>query len=153
MYSTKIIYFYNATQLPRRKKMSIKLSQQHGVNPSLICCVWCGESKGVALVGRLPNDAKAPDKIIENYEPCDKCLEIFSQGVLIVETTDTPPFPNAPPIGKGEGIDRYPTGRHAVVRPEAIYELIDDKAIADGVVASGRAIVSTETYNTIIPQE
>lgn len=99
------------------------VSPKHGVNPSMELCFWCGEVKGIALLGKLKGDAEAPKEIVLNYEPCDKCKELFEQGILIVEVTTTPmqqdklPFqhnPNEPPI--------YPTGRHLVLKPEALAE-------------------------------
>jgi hypothetical protein len=37
-------------------KDSIRLSEKHGVNPSLMLCFYCGEASGVALLGRLKGD-------------------------------------------------------------------------------------------------
>ena len=51
---------------------SIKISPKYGVNPSLINCFFCGESKGIALMGKLKNDAEAPKECVMDYEPCDK---------------------------------------------------------------------------------
>lgn len=52
----------------------IRLSKKHGVNPSLLKCIMCGESIGVALMGRLKDDAEAPSECI-NGDICDKCNE------------------------------------------------------------------------------
>ena len=74
----------------------IKLSPNHGVNPSLDMCFWCGESKGILLLGQLENDVEAPREMLTSYEPCDKCAELFTQGVHIIEVTtndnDIPPI-------------------------------------------------------------
>lgn len=55
---------------------SILLSNKHGVNPSLMVCPCCGESTGVALCGRLPDDAEAPRSMLD-LEPCGKCRSEF----------------------------------------------------------------------------
>lgn len=65
--------------------MSIKLSPKYGVNPSCSICFFCGESKELLLLGRLPGDKEAPNKQVYNFEPCDNCKEKFKQGFLLIE--------------------------------------------------------------------
>lgn len=55
-------------------KESIRVSEKHGVNPSMTYCAICGESIGLALHGRLPGDAQAPRDIPDD-SPCDKCCK------------------------------------------------------------------------------
>lgn len=73
--------------------MSIRLSEKHGVNPSLDLCFLCNEPKGVALLGRLPGDAEAPRQAVFDEEPCDKCLEWMKQGIILisVDESQSPP--------------------------------------------------------------
>ena len=81
------------------EKDSITLSPKHGVNPSLLHCECCGKEIGVALLGKLKDDAKAPRDIYQGL--CDKCQEVVDQGgVLILEVRD----------GE-EGNNPYRTGR------------------------------------------
>ena len=67
-------------------KDSIRLSEKHGVNPSLITCFQCNKDTGVALLGRLPNDKGAPRSIPDNKlcDTCEKeyilCLEVESEA-------------------------------------------------------------------------
>ena len=96
----------------------IKLSKKHGVNPTITLCFWCGESKGIALLGKLPNDAEAPKEAVIDYEPCDKCKELWNQGIPVVEVSETPINKTQSPITTNPTV--YPTGRHAVVKPEAL---------------------------------
>lgn len=65
--------------------MSIKLSQKYGVNPAMNICFFCGETKELLLLGRLPGDEKAPREVCTNLEPCDVCKEKFKEGILIIE--------------------------------------------------------------------
>lgn len=65
--------------------MNIPLSQKHGVNPSLMQCYFCGKEKGIALLGRLPNDKEAPRRGVYDTEPCDDCRKMMEVGVLRVE--------------------------------------------------------------------
>lgn len=70
----------------------------------------------VTLVIRKGEDFEAPHYVVLDYEPCDCCKDKFSQGVLFIEVTETQPNDNRPPISKGV----YPTGRHVVVKREAV---------------------------------
>lgn len=93
---------------------SIRISEKHGLNPSLSTCAWCGREKGeIVLFGRLKNDAEAPRKAIVDYEPCDTCKKQWQTGVTVIEVTRIPPTDGRPMISK----DIYPTGRLVVVKP------------------------------------
>ena len=95
----------------------IRISEKHGVNPSLIKCFFCGEDKGIALLGKLKGDAQAPMSGVFDYEPCDKCKAIMDQGVTIFEA-DTKPFrDNQPPF---DGNNNYISGRYVVIKREAV---------------------------------
>ena len=93
----------------------IPVSEKHGLNPTLGVCFWCGKHTGeIALLGKLPNDAKAPKEMVLNYDPCDECIKQFNSGVLVIEVTQNGEK-NQPPIKD----TFYPTGRYVVMRPEA----------------------------------
>ena len=64
--------------------MGLRLSEKYGVNPSLMCCIICGEATGVALLGH--NDGKeAPRKMTGPGEICDSCRGAhLSNGTLLM---------------------------------------------------------------------
>jgi len=68
--------------------MNIRLSEKHGLNPSVELCFICGESKSVMLFGRMRNDEEAPRQAVMNHEPCDKCKKIMEEGVILIEVKD-----------------------------------------------------------------
>lgn len=69
------------------KKDSIALSPKHGVNPSVCNCICCGNSYGVALLGKLKGDKEAPKEIYEGL--CPDCEGVIKQGgVMIIEVKD-----------------------------------------------------------------
>ena len=117
-----------------RKDKGIELSPKHGANPSLDMCFWCGKPRGVALIGRIrrkggdgeaaDNDAEAPREICTSIEPCEDCRRKFATGVHFIEVSpDGSRFGDSPrwALGKdNEGRTVYPTGRWAVVRPQAL---------------------------------
>ena len=81
---------------------TIRLSEEHGVNPTLLCCPLCGIDTGVALIGKLPGDEQAPRRS-SDVGPCDECSDLMKQGFLFVEVDG----------------DHY-TGNKWVVRSEVI---------------------------------
>ena len=90
---------------------SIKLSKKHGVNPTIPICFWCGKEKNeVALLGELKGDAEAPKHVIVDYEPCDKCKELFSKGIQIIGVVDQPIVDGMFPIVVDGDVELYPGG-------------------------------------------
>lgn len=51
--------------------MNIRLSDKHGVNPSVGLCFICGESHSVLLYGKLKGDAEAPRETVHGF--CKQC--------------------------------------------------------------------------------
>ena len=130
--------------------MGIRLSKEHGVNPSKQVCFFCGEVKGLLLLGKLKGDAKAPDKMLIDYEPCDDCKEKFKQGILWIEASPEPIAPNQAPIADGA----YPTGRWTVTTEATIDKLEalsggHAKAFTDVVRSKRKAVVDLQLYKII----
>jgi hypothetical protein len=130
----------------------IPISKKHGLNPSISLCFWCGEECGIALLGRLPDDIKAPKHCLLDYTPCKNCQKIFKQGGLIVEC-DTKPLSSLsgqPPIQD----NLYPTGRFAVLKLESLKHLVSQLTLSDerkqSILKQNRLIVSTEFFSTYI---
>ena len=97
---------------------SIKISEKHGVNPTMPLCFFCGEEKNeIVLLGKLPGDVEAPRHmwIPGDYEPCEKCKEKWAQGVALIEVTDHENFEKQPPLYDGV----YLTDKVAVIKEEA----------------------------------
>lgn len=92
---------------------SIKLSPEHGLNPTIPICFWCGKEKNeIALMGKInKNDDAAPRRIIMDYEPCEHCKDIFSKGIHVIGVTEEPMVQGMFPIViKDENTKLYPTG-------------------------------------------
>ena len=53
------------------KNNDILLSPKHGLNPSILPCICCGEDYGIALLGKLKGDKEAPKEISQGL--CPKC--------------------------------------------------------------------------------
>lgn len=69
--------------------MAIKLSEKHGLNPSISICFFCGKEKNeLVLPGRLKGDVEAPKKAIWSMEPCDDCRKYMAEGVMLCVVKD-----------------------------------------------------------------
>jgi len=105
--------------------MSLKPSNEHGVNPSVEVCRICGEDMGVALFGHITKKqaeamyeagldvaqeagVEAPRTVCLG-NVCDQCKEWMKEGVILISIRD----------GE-EGENPYRTGKLAVVKDESI---------------------------------
>ena len=88
--------------------MGIRLSEKHGLNPSMSICFFCGGEKNELVIpGRLKGDMEAPRKAVWSYEPCDTCRKHMEEGVMVCIVKD----------GSGPK-NPYRTGRLLVIRDE-----------------------------------
>ncbi len=112
----------------------IRLSEKHGVNPSVGVCFWCGRDNGtVVLPGLLPDDAEAPRRAVWDWEPCDVCIEDRSQGITFEEHTE----------------DRAPTGRWVVVKEEAVPGIINDTFLLASVLEQRVVHTDPEAFEMV----
>ena len=135
---------------PLKGSGSIKVSPQHGLNPALDLCPWCGEARGVALLGRLPDDKEAPRSLCTSMEPCDKCRAEMDKGITFFEATPKPNGSSFPEAQKGV----YPTGNWCVVVPAAVEKLFDEP-FRQQVLDKKAAFLDSELYTAFFgaPQD
>jgi len=112
--------------------MNLKVSQKHGVNPSLDHCFYCGRSTGIALLGKLPGDKEAPRNICSNKEPCEECKAHMKLGVMLVQ------------VGDGGEKDPQPTGRLVVVKDEVIGRMITPPSLAAQIIQKRLCFIPKE---------
>lgn len=98
----------------------IRLSEKHGVNPSLMLCFYCGEASGVALLGRLRDDEAAPRQGVYDMEPCPTCKEYMAQGVILIGVDEKLSTDTQNP---------YRTGRFAVMKDDAVRRLFTPETV------------------------
>ena len=117
---------------------SITLSKEHGVNPTIPVCFFCGEPRNeVALLGKLKDDKEASMYSIIDYEPCESCKEKMSYGVTLIGVVDKQPEDNRPPV-KASNLenDLYPTGSWCVITVDdfcEIFEVEDKESIPNAI--------------------
>ena len=125
------------------KLSGIRLSEEHGVNPSVDHCFFCGEDYAVALFGKLKGDVAAPHSVCTGGI-CDRCEKVREQGgVFLIE------------INSEDGGKENPrrTGRMCALKEEAIHELFQPAELAETVVKKGMAYVEEGVLDKIgIPE-
>lgn len=67
--------------------MSLKISKEHGVNPSVMVCFACQRDTGVALLG--VNGGKEAPRYMYDQNLCKECTGIIKGGgVILLEVKD-----------------------------------------------------------------
>lgn len=134
------------------RRDEIVLSKKYGVNPSMSMCFFCGEIKGIALMGYISNknheDIEAPSKCITDYEPCEQCKENMNLGITLIEVTTTQPVDNRPPLTAKGDTQVYPTGRWSVLTEEGA-----KKVFKQDYEAGQKLFVDPELFNMLMPNE
>ena len=131
----------------------IKISPQHGLNPTIPVCMFCGKEKNeVALLGKIGGrneDIEAPRSMILDYEPCDECKEKIGDGILVIGVVPRNGR-NIMPIMN----DLVPSGTWCVMTEEAVIRIFDmdgeNAAMKEGVVKTRRLLVDNEILADIL---
>lgn len=123
---------------------SIKLSPNHGLNPTIPICFWCGEEKNeIAIMGKInKNDDKMPMHVCLDYEPCESCRDKMNLGVTVIEATATPNVATNVPIQS----NAYPTGRWSVVTRDFINRITNNNP---KFANTNTLLMDKESYDTI----
>lgn len=124
----------------------IKISQNHGVNPSIPICFFCHRPKNeIVLMGKLKDDRKAPMYCIVDQEPCDKCKKDMAMGIALVGTRNTPVSEQQPAIGN----DLYLTGDFIVIAETFVQNIFKPEDV-DTILANKKALVPQELLDDIM---
>lgn len=121
---------------------SIKLSKQHGANPSVNICFFCGNDKEVVLFGQMKGDAKASRKCLLDYRPCKECAAKMKQGVVVIEVTREEDS-YKPPI-KVDEPKAWPTGRWCVISTHSASKLFPTS------FAGSHVLLEEELYSKLV---
>lgn len=136
----------------------ILLSAQHGVNPGLENCFYCNEPKGVILFGAIGygskkhkmiqsagldigRDGEAPNGLITDMEPCQKCQDYMKQGVILISTKE--------PQNEDDQRNPYRTGGWVVVRDDFIKRVVNPKQLADEILKKRVAFIPDEAWDML----
>jgi len=119
--------------------MSIRVSERHGVNPSVMLCFYCQESMGVALMGRIKGDKQAPREAVFDHEPCDTCKGHMEKGIILISVRN-----------EDEGNENpYRTGGWVVITDEAIERMIEPEDVRQSILTRRIAFVPDAAWEML----
>lgn len=121
--------------------MSVRISDKHGVNPSVEKCFVCGEDKGVVLFGRLKGDAEAPRSVCLDYEPCDECKRWMEQGVILISVDEK--------RSKSSPQNPWRTGGWVVMKDDAIRRMFKPESLVEVILKKRMAFVPDEAWDVL----
>lgn len=89
----------------------IRVSEKHGVNPSITICPICGKETGIALLGKLKGDKEAPRYI--QGDICDECKAKVADNKCFVIA-----------VGEDQCLKRY-----VIVSKDVFTQKVEDCAV------------------------
>jgi hypothetical protein len=118
----------------------IRLHREHGVNPTIPLCMWCGKERGeVALLGAAYK-GQAPKHMIIDREPCKACAAQMAKGITIIEAE-----PGAPSYAGGDGQPKF-TGRWVVIHESSVAELFQPDELVQAVLKARKAMMEPAAF-------
>lgn len=115
---------------------SIRLHPEHGVNPTLPVCFWCGKDKNeIALLGAAYK-GEAPQHMVLDYVPCAECEKRQAMGVTIIEADP-------------HGDKPTPTGRWVVIAEAAVSRLFQPEELVQAVLRSRKAFIEPAAFQQV----
>jgi len=126
---------------------SIQLHRKHGVNPTMPICFYCGEEKGeIVLLGaaskKITGQDEAPRHICLDKEPCDKCKEMMSQGVMLIGVRD----------GDTPSDNPYRTGEICVITDDAARRMFQPESMVEDVLQRRCAFIEQSVLRGMMPE-
>jgi len=116
---------------------SIRLHPEHGLNPTMPVCFYCGKDTGeVALLGAAYK-GEAPRHLILNKRPCEWCRANMKLGIVLVACR------------KGTEADPQPTGAYVVITEDAATRMFRPAAMREQVLRQRMAFLDTETWTLL----
>jgi len=126
--------------------MRISISKEHGLNPTLGVCLWCGEEDGtIGLLG-ANGGKQAPRHSIISSAPCPKCKAGMAQGITLIEASPTPK------AGYTNIGGAYISRRWFVIKREAAERILTAGPVRDSVLRVGKGYLDTETFEYLLNQ-
>lgn len=124
-----------------KKEPSIKLSKKHGLNPAIPKCFYCGEDKNeLILAGKMKGDQKAPQGMVWDEQPCDKCMAHMEKGIILISVNEQLSTDPRNP---------YRTGGFAVVREEMIRRMVYPQQLAKQIIKKRVAFIPDDAWEAL----
>jgi len=140
--------------------MNIKISDKHGVNPSIVNCFYCNEARDIALLGKLPGDEEAPHVLgVMDMEPCHNCVSCMEKGVILISVKDGEPdkiesqkraFDTAKHTdGRFYIPNLYRTGGWWVMSDDFIRRTVSPESLADNLLKHRWSFIEDSTVEAL----
>jgi len=131
--------------------MSLRLSEQHGVNPSVEQCFTCMKDVGVVLFGKInagrharpaDRDPQAPPRVCfgPNSEPCAECRKHMEMGIILISVDESKTDDEQNP---------WRSGGWVVVKEDVIKRLGLSEAHEKQILNKRCAFLTDETWDMI----
>lgn len=122
--------------------MSLRLSEQHGVNPSVEQCFVCMKDVGVVMFGKMKGDVEAPRRVClgPDSEPCDECKKLMEMGIILISVDESKTDDEQNP---------WRSGGWVVVKEDVIKRLELSEAHEEQILNKRYAFLTDETWDMI----
>jgi hypothetical protein len=131
--------------------MSLRLSEQHGVNPSVEQCFTCMKDVGVVLFGKInagrharpaDRDPQAPLRVCfgPNSEPCAECKKHMGMGIILISVDEPKSTDMKNP---------WRTGGWAVVSEAFIKRVLNPPELVEAVLKRRMAFMPDEVWDML----
>jgi hypothetical protein len=127
---------------------SIRLHPEYGVNPTIAVCFWCEQDKNEIVMFGAAYRGQAPHRMVINYDPCPTCKETFEKGIACIEVSDTPKGDQAP-LSQDKGQRAYPTGRYAVIKPDAMERIVTNDTARAEIMKHKQCLIDVEAFTAL----
>jgi hypothetical protein len=115
---------------------SIRLHPEHGVNPTIAVCNWCGKDKNEIVLLGSAYKQEAPMHMVVDDEPCDACKADMAKGITFIEK-------------ESEDQKAKRTGRWCVLTEDAVCRLLDNPELLAQVLQMRQAYI-TEPVSMVL---
>jgi hypothetical protein len=114
------------------------LHPEHGVNPSLAICAFCGQDAGEIMLLGYNRGREAKHKAIyAPHEPCKRCQEKMSHGIAFVEAIPHPTH------------DWVPGAWLVIKETSNLVQSIEPKELKDHILTKRMALVPPDDWDEI----
>jgi hypothetical protein len=119
--------------------MSIRLHREHGVNPTIPVCYFCGEDKNEVVLLGAGYKGEAPMRMLMDTHPCEQCQEYMEQGVILM---------GVDPDKSADEENPHRTGHFVVVKDDAIERVFDDE-MAQAAIQRRAAFIGVDVLQAL----
>ena len=123
----------------RGETVMVRISEKHGLNPSISKCFYCGEDKGIILFGKTKGDQKAPHYGVFDREPCSSCQKFMEEGIILISVRD----------GERGKTEPHRSGKFVVIKREAFLPQIFPVELRESIKNKGCCFIEDSDWKQL----